>query len=192
LGFTATVFPVTGWIGSEGWLDHRNGNRLDAPRDPADLPTRFLTWAELRALVEMGWGIGGHTATHPALLDLKPEERRQELTDSRRELETRLGTTVDLFCYPCRSHGPGPAQDVRATGYRLAFSLEPGLNGPGVDPMGVRRAGVRGWHDLRDVQLRLTAQYPRFRRIADAIERRAELSPSSGRPTLRRAAGEAP
>jgi peptidoglycan/xylan/chitin deacetylase (PgdA/CDA1 family) len=192
LGFAATVFPVTGWIGREGWLDHRTGNCLATPRDPADLPTRFLTWKELRALQAMGWSIGAHTCTHPALLDMTPGERRRELTESRRELEARLETTVDLFCYPCRSYGPGPAGDVRAAGYRLAFSLEPGLNGPGVEPMNARRAAVRGWHDLRDVQLRLTGQYPRFRRIADVVERRAEPPRPDGRTAIRRAAGEAP
>ena len=37
--------------------------------------------------------------------------------------------------------------------------------------MGVRRAAVRGWHNLRDVQLRLTGKYPLFRRVADGMER---------------------
>jgi peptidoglycan/xylan/chitin deacetylase (PgdA/CDA1 family) len=188
-GFRATVFPVTEWIGRDGWLDHRSGNRLEAPRDPADLPTRFLGWEELKALRRQGWDVGAHTCSHAPLRDLAPLERRRELVDARREIEARLGGTIELFAYPYRGYSPEVAGEVRAAGYRVAFSLEAGLNGPDTDPMNARRAGVRGWNDVQDIRLRLSGQYAHFRRIAGTVERQESPSLTSPVTASRDAVG---
>src|SRR2546423_7572428 len=55
--FPATVFVVSGGVGGV--------NRWDpAPRRP-HLP--LLDWEDLRRLAACGWGIGGHTRSHPHL-----------------------------------------------------------------------------------------------------------------------------
>ena len=51
-------------------------------------------------------------------------------------------------------------------GYRIACSPVPGVNRPATPSLAVRRAALRGWHDRRDFELRLTDKYSLFRKLA--------------------------
>ncbi len=44
--------------------------------------------------------VGAHTATHPPLTSLRPEQRRDEIGSSKLALERLLGRPVDSFSYP--------------------------------------------------------------------------------------------
>lgn len=90
----------------------------------------FMNWDGARALLEAGHDVGSHSATHAILGRETPEDQAAELADSRSELETKLGRTVDLLAYP-----NGTADDydditlhhAREIGYRCAITTRPGL-----------------------------------------------------------------
>jgi peptidoglycan/xylan/chitin deacetylase (PgdA/CDA1 family) len=86
-----------------------------APADADDLP---MTEREVAALgADPGFGVGGHTATHPALTGLAPEARRREISDGKRACEALTGRPADGFAYP---HGANDA-DARAAVAECGF-----------------------------------------------------------------------
>jgi peptidoglycan/xylan/chitin deacetylase (PgdA/CDA1 family) len=89
-GFTATVFVVTGFVGSLNTWDVNLGW----------ITFRHLSWTQLDELRRNGWEIGSHTAGHPDLTRAAPDRIRAELTESKKTLEDRLGLTVDFLSFP--------------------------------------------------------------------------------------------
>lgn len=88
-GIPATLFVPVGFV---------EGSAPAPIRGTGHLPP--LDWAELRQLVAAGLAVGSHTVTHPDLPRLPPARVREELAESRRVLEDRLGIPVTAFCYP--------------------------------------------------------------------------------------------
>lgn len=90
-GFAATVFLVTDYVGRHnGW-----------PSQPASILRRpLLTWSQIRELAEQHIEFGAHTATHPMLDRVPPDQLVSELRHAKETLEARLGRPVVHFCYP--------------------------------------------------------------------------------------------
>ncbi len=89
-----------------------------------------MDWDQVRALAEAGMGIGSHTVTHPLLRNCDARRKRQELLESRNQLEQRLGRRIDCFAYPVGKDFamPDDGLSLRSeTGYRYFFSYEPGV-----------------------------------------------------------------
>lgn len=162
LGFRATVFVATGVTDGRvpfAWYDGRQPPVLD--------------WSEVLELDRGGtFEFEAHTVTHPNLLALDDSSARNEIVESKRELEERLGREVGLFAYPAGLFGERERRLVAEAGYRAAVSCEPGVNVPTTDRFALRRrqidprdrlldfrAKVGGGHDtplpLRGVYRRL-------------------------------------
>jgi len=90
-GYTATAFLVSGYMGGQ----------TDWESPPAKLGVQaVLDWGQAAEMSQAGWEIGAHTHTHPDLRTLTTEQVEGEVIRCRRELEDRLGVTVDSFAYP--------------------------------------------------------------------------------------------
>jgi peptidoglycan/xylan/chitin deacetylase (PgdA/CDA1 family) len=87
---------------------------------------RSMTWTMAEALVEAGSEIGSHTMSHAHLPDLEPEALEQELLDSRRAVQARLGGPCDLLAYPFGEWSPRVADAAARAGYRFAFTMPRG------------------------------------------------------------------
>jgi len=84
-GFSATVYLPTAYIGE----------------NPASFKgTDCLTWAEVRELNKHGILFGSHTVTHPQLRELRRAVINEELSNSKKTIEEKLGCAVDSFAYP--------------------------------------------------------------------------------------------
>jgi peptidoglycan/xylan/chitin deacetylase (PgdA/CDA1 family) len=116
-GMTGTFFVITGMVGKPG----------------------FLTWDGVRALEKAGMEIGSHTVTHARLADLPEERVREELVESKRELEKQLGHPVDLLAYPYNSVRARVRDAARDAGYRIAVS---GAAHGGSDPLDLLRTTI--------------------------------------------------
>jgi len=89
LGWTAALFIPTMYIGRMNDWDHQfYGRRF-----------RHLDWNGLRVLSEAGWTIGSHAHSHRALTGLSPVEVVDELTNSKRILEEKVGR-IDWISFP--------------------------------------------------------------------------------------------
>jgi peptidoglycan/xylan/chitin deacetylase (PgdA/CDA1 family) len=94
-GFPATVFLVSGYCGrSNQWPSQRPGLPL--------LP--LMNWATIRDLSRAGVEFGAHTETHPHLSALGESAARQEILNSKRQIEERTGQAVAAFAYPYGDH----------------------------------------------------------------------------------------
>jgi peptidoglycan/xylan/chitin deacetylase (PgdA/CDA1 family) len=122
---------------------------------------RFLNWEEARLMAHAGMDLGGHTHTHPVLTRIPPEAQFQELSESKRILEERLGRTITACAYPVGS--PDAFDSVttsaaRAAGYAAAFAFDSrGLNRAGrSDLMALTRLPVDADLTCELLRLRLT------------------------------------
>jgi len=59
-----------------------------------------LDWSQIIEMQENGISFGSHTCSHPILSTISGNELKREISDSKKEIETKLGKKVDLFCYP--------------------------------------------------------------------------------------------
>lgn len=80
LGFTATVYIITGTLGT-------------------DKSYGYMQEDALKALINAGWEIGSHSVTHTDLNKTKLGAGN-EMKQSKKDLETKLGIKVRSFSYP--------------------------------------------------------------------------------------------
>lgn len=102
-------------------------------------------WEELAALTRAGVELGAHSRTHPDLPTVSDAVAEREIRGSGDDLRRNAGVTPVAFAYPHGRHGPRERAVVRAAGYALAFTTQPGRNGAGADPLALRRVSVKSW-----------------------------------------------
>lgn len=92
---------------------------------------RFLTWAEAREMAAAGVEIGSHTVSHPILTTLDDRALRDELVESKHQIETAIGEECVSFAYPNGSPADFGAREkaaLRESGYSCGLSLNGSLN----------------------------------------------------------------
>ena len=93
----ATVFVVPGFCGQvSGWAD----------QFPQHSSRRLMTWSRIEEIRRAGIAIGAHSMTHADLTNLSIEEARQEILDSKRAVEDKIGDAVTAFAYPYGAESP--------------------------------------------------------------------------------------
>jgi len=97
-------------------------------RDEIEAHERMvLTWPEVSELHSAGIEIGSHTVSHPFLSCLSDEQLESELVESKRRIETEIGSPVVSLSYPTggKSFYDERALKFAATcGYQFAVSYE--------------------------------------------------------------------
>lgn len=122
--------------------------RQGAASDPADVDARPMTWDELRAWVQAGMAVGGHTRTHPILSRLEASALHDETAGCKQELEDNLGLSVGTFAYPYGSRDTFDERcekAVRDAGFRCAFANRSGNVRWARSPYALPRYLVRDW-----------------------------------------------
>jgi peptidoglycan/xylan/chitin deacetylase (PgdA/CDA1 family) len=132
LGFTATVFVVTRYV----------GNRISWIRTEDVPELELASWDEIKEMSEAGLDIQSHSATHPNLCHLTLERVREEIQASKEEIEQRLGKAVTLFAYPYGEFTPGIEQVVEELGFVGAVTLVVGRTRTGDTPLSLKRMNV--------------------------------------------------
>jgi peptidoglycan/xylan/chitin deacetylase (PgdA/CDA1 family) len=97
--------------------------------DLGELPlARSMTPTELVSLIDGGLiQIGSHTITHPVLAELSEQERRHEISKSKRDLGEILTKPVHGFSYPNGSFTKGDPELVSQSGYQYACMSQNGV-----------------------------------------------------------------
>ena len=116
-----------------------------------------LSWQEVREMASCGISFGAHTLDHPILTFVGEEEARRQIRESKRRIETELGSPITMFAYP-----NGGASDfdrstrriVEEEGLSLAVTTVSGANDESTDAYSLRRTGMWG-DDPRLSALRL-------------------------------------
>ena len=144
LGFTATTFLITDYIGKTNTWDVRyTVNRL-----------RHLDWPEIERWQARGFTFGSHGATHRRLTWLAPGDVAEDLGRSRRLLVDRLGPEAGrAVAYPFGATNGAVRGAAQEAGYEMGFT---GPGGNARDPFDVPRTPVYLW-DIGDRPLGLRA-----------------------------------
>ncbi len=118
---------------------HHNSGEL--AREPK------LSDEELQRLVASGRiEIGSHTLTHINLRTTPAEDKRRELAESRRLLQTQTGQAVASFAYPFGIYGEADVALTREAGYTTAVTTIDGIDARTLrpDPLQLKRIKVSG------------------------------------------------
>lgn len=128
-----------------------------------------LTWDQIDMLMATGLcTIANHTHTH-----VRPERLdTDELDQCSKEIEARLGVVPRHFAYPWGVPVPHMEPALRDR-FRSAATGVLGRNGPGVDPLRLRRIPVRGSDPLSFFQAKLSGSHI-AERTYDVIVRAAK------------------
>jgi peptidoglycan/xylan/chitin deacetylase (PgdA/CDA1 family) len=85
------------------------------------LGIKCMTWEQLRHLQHHGIEIESHGVSHRKLNQLDETTLRRELTESKKELEQRLGKQVRSICYPAGAYNDTVMKLSAEVGYMLGF-----------------------------------------------------------------------
>jgi peptidoglycan/xylan/chitin deacetylase (PgdA/CDA1 family) len=86
-------------------------------------PFYSLTWEMLHRMQQAGVTIGSHTRTHIVMTNESGERVANEVTESREEIEERLGTSVRHFAYPSGIFNTASVKAVADAGYRFGYTV---------------------------------------------------------------------
>jgi peptidoglycan/xylan/chitin deacetylase (PgdA/CDA1 family)/GT2 family glycosyltransferase len=143
-GLRATVFLVADEIGGVNRWDRAYGHEVE-----------LLAWDEIRRLRAGGIEFGSHTASHPPLTGLTPEDVVREAARSRAILSRGLGVPVDAFAYPYGDLDDAVRRLVGATGYTYGLTCNAELSKYDDDLLALPRIEIMGSDDLSTFILRL-------------------------------------
>ena len=127
-GFSATLFLTVGETSDGGARE----------RMPSLGGREMLNWDEVTELAKAGWEIGAHSLSHPDLRRIPLAHAIREMSESKRRIEQRLGSTVTAFAYP---YGRSNAcvREWLAREYLCACGVSPGLVSSHSDPLALPR-----------------------------------------------------
>jgi peptidoglycan/xylan/chitin deacetylase (PgdA/CDA1 family) len=130
-GFTATCYGVSSMLGGT--------NAWDAGKVAQKL---LMTQHDWLAWHGAGMDVGSHTQTHVNLKELPDDLARQQITQSKDELQQMLGKEVRHFCYPYGWFEREHEDMVRSAGYVTATSTRRGRAQAGDNPYALNRIMV--------------------------------------------------
>lgn len=105
---------------------------------------RFLNEREIREMMDScNIEIASHTLTHPWLTRLDTARAWQEISASKRRLESLFGTEVITFAYPYGDMNGRVRNMVRRAGYKLARAVRPGTPNLWVEPYAIPEVELR-------------------------------------------------
>ena len=113
---------------------------------------------ELQRLVASGRiEIGSHTLTHINMRTMAADDKRRELTESRRLLQAQTGQPVASFAYPFGIYGDEDVALAREAGYTTAVTTIDGIDAhtPRPDPLQLKRIKVSGKDNMLAFVMRM-------------------------------------
>ena len=147
-GFTATCYAVSSMIGGT--------NRWDEGK-VAEKP--LMTLENWRSWSDAGMDIGSHTRTHADLTTISLDQAKNEITDSKTELENTIGCEVRHFCYPYGLFTPLHSAITKESGFITATTTQRGRVVAGDDLYTLRRILITRSTNVFQYLLKLTSTY---------------------------------
>jgi len=106
----------------------------------------MMTEGQIKALHSAGHIVGSHTISHPNIAHIPENRMKEELEQSKFELERVLNTSIAHFSYPSPILQPHYDERTirlsREVGYSTAVTCTHGLVYPGDEPLACRRISV--------------------------------------------------
>jgi len=139
-GLPACFFVSSGLVGS---------TRVPFWDADMGIDSKWMSWSDVHALVEMGFEVGAHTVNHVDLGEVHGDKARQEIADSRTRMEAELGIPVPWFSFPYGGRDQVTAEKraiVSELGFRASLSAYGGAVRRDSDPLDLPRLAVSPWY----------------------------------------------
>jgi peptidoglycan/xylan/chitin deacetylase (PgdA/CDA1 family) len=142
--FPATIFIITQWVG----------------KNP------YLTREQIMEMSENRIDFGSHTRHHRHLPDLSEDELRDEIFNSKKDIEAALNKQINHFCYPSGGFTELSKELIREAGYRSATTTNRGAHRDNSDLFELNRIKVSNSDMVRpfNFMIKLSGYYNFFRR----------------------------
>jgi peptidoglycan/xylan/chitin deacetylase (PgdA/CDA1 family) len=114
----------------------------------------YMNWNELATIADEGVEIGGHTINHPRLPREELAVAATEIGGCRDTLQNSLQRQVTSFAFPGGFYETRELNLVREAGYRVAVTVEKGVNYPDTDPLRLRRIAL-SWDEPHHLAFKL-------------------------------------
>lgn len=108
LGFSATVFVLTNYIGKNNTWDFTPGNIF----------SRHMDSEQLKKLHQAGWEVASHGENHRAMPGMHPDSVMHELKHSKEIISSMIDHEVETFCFPFGVYNAGVVAAAKACGYK--------------------------------------------------------------------------
>jgi len=116
LQLPSTVYAVSGMVGKPSdWL-----------YEDDIAPAPLMTLAQMQEVQQHGVDFGSHAISHPRLSKIDPAQMRQEVFESKRQLESLLDRPVEHICYPYGDHDASVVEASREAGYLSGTTIVKG------------------------------------------------------------------
>lgn len=147
-GFPATVFVTPAEVGLSG----------------------FATWDQVAAMSRDSITIGSHTMSHSYLPLVGADRLSEEIIQSKRAIEERIGRPVQFLSYPVGGFTPQVQAIVKEAGYRAACTTNRMSSRQIMDRFALRRIKVteRDRHALFFLA-KISGYYDCFRRLREPV-----------------------
>jgi len=106
----------------------------------------FMSREEILKLRELGWTIGGHSATHTDFYSLTDDSAIREIVSSKIKLEESLGLPVKYFAYPKGRYTNTVISAFKKATYKAGFSMDDRIIRKGIDTRIIPRVGIDRTH----------------------------------------------
>jgi len=103
---------------------------------------RFLTAEELKDMERRGFEIQAHTHSHKNLKAMTEDEVREDIRKNKTELELLLNHPVNYLAYPGGFNDAKVRRITKEVGFKMAFTVKPGMTHPGDDLYRLQRLAV--------------------------------------------------
>ena len=170
----ATSFVVTG----ENFTSEQSN--LNGHWQPED-DDAYLSWTEMRRLINAGIEIGSHTCTHAALPDIAGSEARTELEKSLEMLKQNLKSRAFAVSYPHGRTSATVSAMAQSVGYSCAVTTELGQNGQDANLFELRRTVIAADDDLPTFAARVSGLTRWHNRFIGSLNRSNRLPAKTDR-----------
>lgn len=92
-----------------------------------------------------------HSRLHPILPTCSAERARDEITQSRNELEDKFGFNIYAFAYPNGNYSDREMRLAKSAGYKCALTINGRFNGPQTNPFELGRTGIFDRADINEL-----------------------------------------
>lgn len=116
----------------------------------------YLSKQAISEMYDYGIDIQSHTVNHPHLDKMSYREQLFELSESKKYLESLLGTKVDSIAYPFGDFNNDSIKAAIDSGYSLGFTTRRGLSDRDDNPLKLDRIYISSDYDMDTFKKLLT------------------------------------
>lgn len=110
-GFSATVYPIIGFLGQNPTINSKIYHHL-----------KLMSKKMIKELSENGINFGAHTLNHFKLTEVSDSEAEYQIINSKIQLEDILGKQIQSFSYPHGKYNERIIEIVKYVGFKNAVS----------------------------------------------------------------------